>query len=281
MSGTILNIIAVLIGGSIGILLGNRLPKKVQEIVLHGLGLMALVIGVTMAIGTGNILIPLFSVLTGGILGELMRIEDGLNWLGQRAEARWGAQLGQGKVAGWSVPRAFVTSSLILCVGPMTVLGSIRSGILGDHDLLAVKSVLDLFTAIPFAASLGPGVLISAASVAVVQGGLAGVSMSLGGGAGRRKPGNAVAHRTDGHWWHYAPRHRSVFIGTEKDKSRLSFAEHSHRAADRVAIGNIGKSEHRNLRGDMTHPSASRLAILLIALALSGCALCDMPDSVE
>lgn len=184
MTGTILNIIAVLIGGSVGALLGNRLPAKMQETVMQGLGLLVLVIGVGMASSTNNILIPMFSVLLGGILGELLRIDDGLNWLGAQAEARWGAQLGQGKVASWSVTRAFVTSSLIFCVGPMTVLGSIQDGLLGDYELLAIKSTLDGFAAIPFAASLGPGVLLSIGTVAVVQGGLAGLAMAVGGSLG-------------------------------------------------------------------------------------------------
>ena len=184
MTGTVLNVIAVLIGGSIGTLLGNRLSAKVQETVMHGLGLMVVVIGVVMASGTGNVLIPLCSVVVGGIVGELMRIEDRLNWLGAQAEARWGAQLGQGRVTGWSVTRAFVTSSLIFCVGPMTILGSIQDGLLGDHELLAIKSALDGFAAIPFAASLGPGVLFSVGTVAVVQGGLSALAMGIGGGLG-------------------------------------------------------------------------------------------------
>lgn len=184
MTGTVLNIIAVVIGGSIGTILGNRLPAKVQETVMHGLGLMVLVIGVVMASGTGNVLIPLFSVVMGGILGELMRIEDGLNWLGKQAETRWGGALGKGRVAGWSVTRAFVTSSLIFCVGPMTILGSIQDGLVGDYELLAIKSALDGFAAIPFAATLGPGVLLSVGTVAFVQGGLSALAMGIGGGLG-------------------------------------------------------------------------------------------------
>ena len=180
MTGTLINIIAVLIGGSLGALLGNRLPTKVQETVMNGLGLLTLVIGAQMAMDSANILIPMFSVLLGGILGEFLRIDDGLNWLGRQAEKRWGARLGQGKVAGWSVTRAFVTSSLIFCVGPMTILGSIQDGLIGDYNLLAIKSTLDGFAAIAFAASLGPGVLLSAATVAVVQGGLSGLAMLTG-----------------------------------------------------------------------------------------------------
>ncbi|CAN5372064.1 DUF554 domain-containing protein [soil metagenome] len=181
MLGTLLNIATILIGGSIGMLAGNRLPEKVQQTVMAGLGLMTGVIGVSMAISSANILIPLFSILAGGIIGELLGIDDALNRFGQWLETRFGHRLGQGKVAGWSVTRGFVTASLVFCVGPMTILGSIQDGLLGDHQLLAVKSMLDGFAAIPFAASLGPGVLVSIITVGVIQGGISGLAMLLGG----------------------------------------------------------------------------------------------------
>lgn len=180
MTGTIINILTVLLGGMIGVLAGNRLPKRVQETVMAGLGLMTGVIGISMALTSVNVLIPLFSVLTGGIIGELMGIERHLNRLGQWLEDRFGHRLGQGKVAGWSVTRGFVTASLVFCIGPMTILGSIQDGLLGDYKLLAIKSMLDGFAAIPFAATLGPGVLLSAVSIGVIQGGIAGIAMLLG-----------------------------------------------------------------------------------------------------
>lgn len=184
MIGTLINILAVLIGATVGAAAGNRLPRNVQETVMNGLGLLTLVIGVGMALGSANILIPMFSVLLGGMLGEWLRLDDGLLWLGRQAEQRWGSQLGQGKVSGWSVTQAFVTSSLIFCVGPMTILGSIQDGLLGDYQLLAIKSTLDGFASIAFAASLGPGVLLSAGTVALVQGSIAGIAMLLGSGLG-------------------------------------------------------------------------------------------------
>ena len=151
---------------------------------MAGLGLMTGVIGLSMALTSTNVLIPLFSVLTGGIIGELLGIEAKLNRLGQWLEDRFGHRLGQGKVAGWSVTRGFVTASLVFCVGPMTILGSIQDGLLGDYNLLAIKSMLDGFAAIPFAATLGPGVLLSAVTVGLIQGGIAGLAMLLGGGLG-------------------------------------------------------------------------------------------------
>ena len=84
ITGTLINVMAVIVGGLLGALLGNRLPEKTRQTVLSGLGLMTLIIGITMAIQTTNVLIPLFSILLGGILGEALRIDDGLSWLGRR-----------------------------------------------------------------------------------------------------------------------------------------------------------------------------------------------------
>ncbi len=184
MTGTIINILTVLLCGIIGVVAGNRLPKRAQETVMAWLGLMTGVIGLSMALTSANVLIPLFSVLTGGIIGEILGIEGHLNRLGQWLEDRFGHRLGQGKVAGWSVTRGFVTASLVFCIGPMTILGSIQDGLLGDYDLLAIKSMLDGFAAIPFAATLGPGVLLSALSIGVIQGGIAGIAIVFGGSLG-------------------------------------------------------------------------------------------------
>jgi uncharacterized membrane protein YqgA involved in biofilm formation len=180
VTGTIINIFAILVGGLIGVIAGNRFPAKIQETVMAGLGLMTGVIGMSMAITSANILIPLFSVLAGGILGEWLGIDEALNRFGRWLETRYGDRLGQGKVAGWSVTRGFVTASLVFCVGPMTILGSIQDGLLGDYQLLAIKSMLDGFAAIPFAASLGPGVLVSIVTVLLVQGGISGLALLLG-----------------------------------------------------------------------------------------------------
>lgn len=172
--------LTILIGGLIGVVAGNRLPERVQNTVMAGLGLMTAVIGMSMAITSANLLIPLFSVLVGGILGEWIGIDESLNRFGRWLEERFGQQLGQGKVEGWSITRAFVTSSLVFCVGPMTILGSIQDGLLGNYQLLAIKSLLDGFAAIAFAASLGPGVFVSILTVVLIQGGISGIAMLLG-----------------------------------------------------------------------------------------------------
>lgn len=164
MTGTLLNVVAVLVGGGLGTFLGQRLPDKMRDTVMHGLGLVTLLTGLRMAIGTANILIVMGSILLGGVLGEWLRIEDRVQALGDRLQARFKSS------GSTSLAEGFVTASLIFCIGPMTVLGSIRDGMVGDYSLLAIKSLLDGFASLALAASLGIGVLFSAASVLVVQG---------------------------------------------------------------------------------------------------------------
>ncbi len=192
ITGTLINVAAVVVGGTLGTLLGNRLPEKTRQTVLSGLGLMTLIIGITMALQTKNVLIPLFSVLLGGILGEAVRIDDGLNWLGRLAENRFGsASVGQEGERGGKFAQGFITASLIFCVGPMTILGSLQDGLTGDYSLLMVKSVLDGFAAMALAASLGAGVILSAVTVLVFQGGLSLLAMLFGtvlGGVTRETP---------------------------------------------------------------------------------------------
>lgn len=182
MTGTLLNVVTVLIGGILGTFLGNRLPERTRHTIMNGLGLMTLVIGVSMGLQSNNILIPMFSVLLGGILGEWWRLEDRLETIGRWLEDRLGARLGS--TSERSVTRAFVTASLVFCVGPMTVLGSIQDGLTGDMQLLAIKSLLDGFAALSFAAALGPGVILAALTVLVVQGAIAGAAMLLGSALG-------------------------------------------------------------------------------------------------
>jgi len=171
MTGTIINIITVLAGSALGVLLGSRLRAEMSETVLRGLGLVTLAIGLSMTLATANVLIVLGAVLVGGILGEWGRIEDRLNNVGAWLEERFN----QGRVDaedGNRFIRGFVTASLLFCVGPMTILGSIQDGLSGDYRLLAIKSMLDGFAALAFSSTLGIGVAFSALVILVFQGGL-------------------------------------------------------------------------------------------------------------
>ncbi|HEX2923872.1 MAG TPA: DUF554 domain-containing protein [Chloroflexota bacterium] len=203
MTGTLINVAAVLIGGTVGALAGERLPSRYRETVLHAIGLMTILIGLQMALGTKSAIIVLGSVVVGAILGEAARIDDGLSWLGDWVEARVMGAGGLGPGVGQVSPdtrhpipdtqgggadhakpegrtgkgaslfsKGFVTASLVFCVGPMSILGSFQDGLTGVHDTLAVKSVLDCFTAIALASSLGWGVVCSAVIVLLYQGSL-------------------------------------------------------------------------------------------------------------
>ncbi len=170
MIGTFLNILTVLIGGSLGLLFGSRLPERVKGTVIAGMGLFTIGIGIQMFLKTGNAIIVLGSLLVGALLGEWWRIEDGLQHLGEWLEKRFGAA--EVETASSRFVRGFLTASLLFCVGPLTILGSIQDGLTGDYRLLAVKAVLDGFGALAFASSLGVGVLFSALVILVYQGGI-------------------------------------------------------------------------------------------------------------
>ena len=166
MTGTLINVGAILIGTAIGSLAGSRLPSRMRRIVLYGIGLVVILLGFQMAVRTRNILVVLGAVLIGGIIGELLRIEDRLEQLGQFFQAKFSKDSAQ------SISEGFVTASLVFCVGPMAILGSISDGLSGDYSLLSVKAVMDGFASIAFGASMGWGVGLSAISILVYQGGL-------------------------------------------------------------------------------------------------------------
>ena len=175
MTGTLINVAAVLAGTTLGTLLGARLPERIRETVMHGLGLFTLILGMSQGLEAfrppltdvtrGAALIILGSVLVGGVLGELLRIERGLDRAGEALRRRFGRDQ-----AGFT--EGFVVASLVFCVGPLTILGSIQDGLTGDYQLLAIKSLLDGFAALAFASALGWGVGFSVITILVYQGGL-------------------------------------------------------------------------------------------------------------
>lgn len=170
MTGTILNIITVLIGGTVGLFFGARLPERIKQTVMAGLGLFTLAIGAQMFFETSNPIIVLLALLFGGVLGEWWAIEDKLARFGEFIEKRLTSSTESGPNSRFV--RGMLTASLLFCVGPMTILGSIQDGLTGDFTLLAIKSVLDMFAALAFASTLGVGVLFSVIVVLVYQGGL-------------------------------------------------------------------------------------------------------------
>lgn len=175
-TGTLLNLVTVLGGGLLGTFLGDRLPPRLRENVVAGVGLFVLVMGAKFAIDTANLLYLLGAILLGGVIGSAAGIERRLNAFGDALQRRFATPGSASTVA-----EAFVTASIVFCVGPLTFLGAIRNGLTGDASLLVIKSVLDGFSAIAFAATLGWGVLLSLLVILVYQGGLAaGASLFAG-----------------------------------------------------------------------------------------------------
>jgi uncharacterized membrane protein YqgA involved in biofilm formation len=178
LSGTLLNVATVLIGTTLGLLVGARMPARMQESLTTGLGLFTLLFGLAMALGIftdaaarpGDDLAVLGALLLGVAIGELLRLHDGLEALGAWFQRRL-ARRDTGPQS--RIAEGFITASLVFCVGPLTILGSIANGLDGDLRLLAIKSLLDGVASIAFAAALGPGVYLSALTVLVIQGGIA------------------------------------------------------------------------------------------------------------
>ena len=169
MIGTFLNIATVILGSILGLIFGARIPDKLKSTVIAGMGLFTAAMGFQMFLNTENPLIVLGALLIGTLLGEWWRIEDGLHRLGEFLEQRFSGEEDDGSNR---FVRGFLTASLLFCVGPMTILGSIQDGLTGDYNLLAVKSVLDGFASIAFASTLGIGVAFSAIIILVYQGGI-------------------------------------------------------------------------------------------------------------
>jgi uncharacterized protein len=178
LTGTLLNVATVLVGTLIGVLLGARMPVRMQASLTTGLGLFTLLFGLSMGLRIftdpdarpGDDLAVLGALLLGVAIGELLRIHDGLERLGAWFQRRLASE---DDARPSRVAEGFVTASLVFCVGPLTILGSLANGLTGDVGLLALKSLLDGVASVAFAAALGPGVALSAITVLAIQGAIA------------------------------------------------------------------------------------------------------------
>ncbi|MFO7152000.1 MAG: DUF554 domain-containing protein [Bacillota bacterium] len=163
MLGTIINSLAIVVGALMGSFLKGRFPENISTTLMQGLSLVVMLIGLSMALETKNLLIVTLSIVSGAVLGEIMRIEERLNRLGENLEKRFGG--GDGDFT-----KAFVSASLIYCVGAMAIMGALESGLTGNHSILLVKSILDGVSSVVFSSTLGIGVAFSAATVFIYQG---------------------------------------------------------------------------------------------------------------
>ncbi|MEY2818474.1 MAG: hypothetical protein RL275_1937 [Chloroflexota bacterium] len=170
MTGTIINVVAILIGGTIGLLFGSRIPERFKTTIIAGMGLFTTGMGVQMFLKSENQLIVLGAMIIGTIFGEWLGIEERLQEFGLALEKRFSSDSESG--TGSRFVRGFMVASLLFCIGPMAILGSIQDGLTGDYSLLAVKSTLDGFASIAFASTMGIGVMFSSIIILFYQGGI-------------------------------------------------------------------------------------------------------------
>lgn len=165
-SGAVVNLFTVLLGSGIGLLLKKGIPERVKNTLMYGMALCVIYIGITGLLEKGaNIIVIIVSFALGAILGELIDFDGKINKLGKKIESRFSKS--EGKIA-----EGFVTATLLFCVGAMTVVGSIESGINGDNSTLYSKAVIDCVTSAALASTFGFGVMLAAGSVFIIEGGI-------------------------------------------------------------------------------------------------------------
>ena len=164
MIAAVVNAVVVVMGGFLGLLFGGKLKEVHTETIVNALGICVIVIGITSAIVTSNILIVIICLVIGTIFGELLKIEHRLDVLGDWLKSK------VSKNGGGRFTEGFVTASLLFCVGSMAIMGSFDAGLRGDYNTIFAKSALDCVMAVTFAATMGVGVLFSGATVLVYQG---------------------------------------------------------------------------------------------------------------
>lgn len=177
MTGTLINTVAIIAGGALGLLFGERIPERFKTTVIYGMGLFTAALGIQMFLKTQNSLIVLGALVVGAMLGEWWRVEDGMHNLGAFLERRFAhddSEEGSDRFI-----RGFLTASVLFCTGPLAILGSIQDGLTGDFSLIAVKAVMDGFLSVAFASTLGLGVLFSAVPIFLYQGGISLLAVQL------------------------------------------------------------------------------------------------------
>ena len=166
MLGTIANTLAIIAGSLLGLLFSRGIADTYKEIILSGIGLSVILIGIKSALVSNDLLVVIFSIVLGALCGEFLKIETKLQTIGKYLESRVAAKSSDTK----SFARGFVTASLVFCVGSMAIVGSLESGLTGNHQTLFAKSVLDGVTSVIFASTMGLGVVFSAVAVFIYQG---------------------------------------------------------------------------------------------------------------
>lgn len=166
MLGTIVNVITVIVGSSIGLLLKKGIPQRFSDSIMKAVALCVIYIGIDGCLEGNNTLIAIVSMAVGALIGEVLKLDDRLNSLGKKLESK----VSKNSSGENTIAKGFVSASLLFCVGAMAIVGSLESGINGNHEILFSKSLLDFISSIIFSASMGIGVIFSAVCVFVYQG---------------------------------------------------------------------------------------------------------------
>lgn len=161
--GTLVNVVLVLIGGFVGLFLKKGISKRFSDLIMHAIALVTMVIGITFATASENMLIVIISLVVGALIGEGINIDKKLNQLGDLIKSKVKSESG-------NVGEGFVTATLLFCVGSMAIMGALDSGLRGDHTVLYTKAIMDGISALIFASSMGIGVLLSAVPILLYQG---------------------------------------------------------------------------------------------------------------
>ncbi|MBP3503806.1 MAG: DUF554 domain-containing protein [Bacilli bacterium] len=165
MLGVLVNSVAVILGGLIGLIFKSKISDKVSKPVMIGLGVCVLYIGISGSLEGENVLIAITAIVLGIITGTVLNIDDNINKLANKVEQKF-----KKENSVESLSEGFVTATLLFCIGAMTITGSIQAGLVNDNSILITKSILDFVSAIMLAASLGRGVLLSSISLLFTQG---------------------------------------------------------------------------------------------------------------
>lgn len=168
LTGALVNAGGIILGSALGLLIGKKMPKSIGDTLMAALGLCVLYIGISGTLKSDNILVMIVSMILGTVIGELCQLDRHINRMGERLENR----ISRGKQP-IPIAQGFVSACLLFCIGAMTIIGSLESGLTGDHTTLYAKTCLDTVAAVIFASTMGVGVMFSSVVVLVLQGGMA------------------------------------------------------------------------------------------------------------
>ena len=173
MEGTFVNIAAIIAGSAIGLFLNTKLPDRFVKIFFQVIGLFTIFLGISMAIESTHILHMVMALITGALLGELLKIQEGLESFGDFLKKRF-------KIGNEKFTEGLVTAFLLYCIGSLTIIGAIEAGLTGDQELIYIKSLMDGVSSIALASGLGIGVMFSIVPLLIFQGGITLLAMQFG-----------------------------------------------------------------------------------------------------